>query len=359
MLTFKILIDNRKEADSTEQNTLISEHALSIFIEYNGIKILCDTGASASFISNAANMGVDLSSVDICFISHGHSDHTGGIVEFINKVNSKCNIYLSDQIQGKKFYSCRGGKERDISAPSLLSAPTLLSAPSQHSVPTQHIAPTRLSIQFTSSQLKPITNSCQIAPNIFVVTPCDYGYPKPIGNRHLSVCRMNSTSNAARECPNSAQKYSNTAQECSSSAQECSSSAQECSSSAQECSNAVQDTFSHELALAIATPKGLVIFSPCTHNGIFNVIESCKEQTGTSNVHTFIGGLHLVDNSPTDEYETTAQITEVAQTFVHKYNNAQLFTGHCTGNIAINILNEVMPEAQFKVFYTGFETTLL
>ena len=299
MLTFKILIDNRKEANPAEKNPLISEHALSIFIEYNGIKILCDTGASSSFMKNAAFMGVDLSNIDFCFISHGHSDHTGGIVEYMNKVNNKCSIYLSDQIKGKKFHSCRGGKQRDISAPSLLSAP---------------------------SQLKPITGSCQIVPGIFAITPSDYGYPKPIGNKYLTSCAVNNNSDSAHKGANSIQ----------------------------ECSCAVPDTFSHELALAIATPKGLVIFSPCTHNGIFNVIESCKEQTGISNVHAFIGGLHLVDDC-----ETSEQIAHTAKTFMHKYNNAQLFTGHCTGNIAINILNEVMPETQFKVFHTGFQASLL
>ena len=299
MLTFKILIDNRKKENPTEQNTLNSEHALSIFIEYNEIKILCDTGASSLFIENASAMGVDLGDIDFCFISHGHSDHTGGLVEFLNKVNNKCNIYLSGQIKGKKFYSCRGGKQRDISAPSLLAAP---------------------------SQLKTITSSCHITPDIFAITPSDYGYPKPIGNKYLTVCAVNDNSDSAHEDANSVQG----------------------------CSNAVPDTFSHELALAIATPKGLVIFSPCTHNGIFNVIESCKEYTGISDVYAFIGGLHLVDDC-----ESAEQIALTAKTFMHKYSNAQLFTGHCTGNIAINILHENLPDTQFKVFYTGFETSLL
>jgi 7,8-dihydropterin-6-yl-methyl-4-(beta-D-ribofuranosyl)aminobenzene 5'-phosphate synthase len=46
-------------------------------------KILLDTGASDVFIRNAELLGIDLSDVDYVFISHGHSDHAGGLRYFL------------------------------------------------------------------------------------------------------------------------------------------------------------------------------------------------------------------------------------------------------------------------------------
>ena len=110
MLSFKILADNR----IGNSCGLMPEHGLSIYIQYNGTNILCDTGASHRFISNAAYMNIRLSETDRCFISHGHSDHTGGLAHFLKNAPEKCRVYLSGQIKGNNFYSCRRGVKRDI-----------------------------------------------------------------------------------------------------------------------------------------------------------------------------------------------------------------------------------------------------
>ena len=43
----------------------------------------------------------------------------------------------------------------------------------------------------------------------------------------------------------------------------------------------------------------------------------------------------------------------------YDYFSVSVYTQSHTGNIAINILNQAMPEAQFKVFHTGFQASLL
>jgi len=52
-------------------------------------------------------------------------------------------------------------------------------------------------------------------------------------------------------------------------------------------------------ALAIKTPKGLVVVSGCSHSGICNIIEYAKKVSGVQNVHSVIGGFHLskLDNA--------------------------------------------------------------
>lgn len=73
---------------------LAAEHGLSLYIETENHRILFDAGQSAAFADNAEKLGVDLSRVDICILSHGHYDHGGGLKRFID-VNHTAPIYVS------------------------------------------------------------------------------------------------------------------------------------------------------------------------------------------------------------------------------------------------------------------------
>lgn len=66
-----------------------AEHGLCLFIETGGKKILFDTGYSDAFIKNAALMDIDLTDLDAVAISHGHNDHTWGLVSLIRYYESK------------------------------------------------------------------------------------------------------------------------------------------------------------------------------------------------------------------------------------------------------------------------------
>ena len=57
-----------------------AEHGLSMLLEYGGKKLLFDTGAGSVLPGNSEKMNIDLSSVDGVILSHGHRDHTGGLV---------------------------------------------------------------------------------------------------------------------------------------------------------------------------------------------------------------------------------------------------------------------------------------
>ena len=58
---------------------LQAEHGLSLLIENNGYKILFDTGQSDLFIHNATLSDIEIAEVNFLILSHGHSDHTGGL----------------------------------------------------------------------------------------------------------------------------------------------------------------------------------------------------------------------------------------------------------------------------------------
>ncbi|MBQ8413633.1 MAG: MBL fold metallo-hydrolase [Clostridia bacterium] len=79
--------------NTSRRDDIRSEHGLSLYIEACGKKILFDMGQSDIFYDNALALGVDISSVDIAIISHGHYDHGGGLKRFL-EINGSAPIYI-------------------------------------------------------------------------------------------------------------------------------------------------------------------------------------------------------------------------------------------------------------------------
>ncbi len=66
-------------SDNAAAEGFAREHGLSLLVEHRGVRILFDTGSGETFAGNAARMGVDVRSCGAVVISHGHSDHSGGL----------------------------------------------------------------------------------------------------------------------------------------------------------------------------------------------------------------------------------------------------------------------------------------
>jgi len=101
-LEVTVLIDNYTDAlliQSTDMvkrprtpppNVPLAEHGLSCLLKvYKGAEehvVLMDAGVSSTcFFHNARVLDVDLSKVEAVVLSHGHPDHFGALVEFLNK----------------------------------------------------------------------------------------------------------------------------------------------------------------------------------------------------------------------------------------------------------------------------------
>lgn len=91
---------------------LVAEHGLSLYIETQKHKLLVDTGQSEKTWENAKAKGVDISQVDTVILSHGHYDHSGGLMSFVAK-NPNAVIYMRDNAGGE-YYSYKQGKEKYI-----------------------------------------------------------------------------------------------------------------------------------------------------------------------------------------------------------------------------------------------------
>ena len=101
-MTWTVISDNRSNNPELE-----TEHGLSILLQTERHKILLDTGASDVFMRNAEQMGINLSDVDYVFISHGHSDHAGGL-RYLLEHNQQARIIVSPDAMSGKFFSKRG-----------------------------------------------------------------------------------------------------------------------------------------------------------------------------------------------------------------------------------------------------------
>ena len=92
----QILIDNIAgscAAQGERPRKLFGEWGLSVYVEYDGHKVLLDTGASHLFAKNAKVIGIDLSQVDIGVLSHAHYDHANGMAKFFS-LNKTARFYL-------------------------------------------------------------------------------------------------------------------------------------------------------------------------------------------------------------------------------------------------------------------------
>lgn len=71
-----VLVDNSTLID----RYFLGEPALSFLLQDQDFKLLFDTGYSDAFLHNARSMDINILDIDYIVLSHGHIDHTGGLI---------------------------------------------------------------------------------------------------------------------------------------------------------------------------------------------------------------------------------------------------------------------------------------
>lgn len=254
------------------------EHGLSLVLSTPQMHILLDTGPSGRFIQHAAQLGIDLSTVDYVFLSHGHIDHTGGLRPFL-EINSKARVIVAEEALNSHLFSHRNGR-KDIGTND----------------------------EFNDSKHRIIHNLSAISHtniHIFATTTTDFQAPKA----NATLTRVNATGE-------------------------------------------VPDNFSHERILTIEDESKLIVYTGCAHKGILNILAEVENRLGRP-ADIAIGGLHLPDG----DFETEAEIMELATQLKTHFPNTRLLTGHCTGEKAFAILQRELG-SQIQLFYTGLSINL-
>ena len=102
-----VLSDNIKP----KKSYLKTEHGLSLLIEKDGYNVLFDTGGpNGTAIQNAKLLNLELSQIDAVVISHGHNDHTGGLLDFF-KLNKNTPVYLKKEALNPHYTGSGSNKE--------------------------------------------------------------------------------------------------------------------------------------------------------------------------------------------------------------------------------------------------------
>ena len=105
-LRIRVVVENSTSIRNIE---LVGKHGLGLFIEAekeNGEKkvILMDVGPSPDVTTHNLNiLKPDLSKVNLIFLSHGHYDHTGGLIEVLKKIGRSVPIIAHPKIFSPKY----------------------------------------------------------------------------------------------------------------------------------------------------------------------------------------------------------------------------------------------------------------
>lgn len=94
------------------------------------------------------------------------------------------------------------------------------------------------------------------------------------------------------------------------------------------------DSFDHEQSLVFDTPKGLFVMNSCSHGGADNIVKEIEATFPGKKIYAILGGFHLF------RYKD-----EVVRAFAERLRELdvqKIYTGHCTGNRAFEILHEVL-----------------
>ncbi len=233
---------------------VLAEWGLSVLVDTGEAKVLFDTGASSSVPHNVRLMGVELAQIDRIALSHGHYDHTGGLMGVLRQAGKPIDIVAHPDMWANK-YAKAGDFERYIGIPFKREDLEAIGA------------------SFTLSE-----GPVWITDNI--VTTGEV----PMVTEYEEIEPMMQVKEDDRFLP---------------------------------------DPFRDDQALVVKTELGLVVILGCAHRGAINTVIRAREVTGVEQVHTIIGGTHLVRASEERITLTAAALQEMGV--------QRVGVSHCTG----------------------------
>ena len=215
---------------------LACEHGLSVLIETGDHVILFDTGATGKAVTNARKLGIDLNRVDHIVVSHGHYDHSGGLMFLLQFLKKQPAVFL-----GKGFFppAMRYDHFTDEDGKEVWES-------IGNEFTYRQLEDIGCPIHFCSEDVTALSDDVLIFKN----------FPMHTSFEHLNPhFRVGQTEGGRL------------------------------------------DTFDDEIALGLKTDKGLVVLVGCSHRGIVNMLDTIASRTELP-ICGVIGGTHLVGATP-------------------------------------------------------------
>jgi len=94
------------------------------------------------------------------------------------------------------------------------------------------------------------------------------------------------------------------------------------------------DSFDHEQSLVFDTPQGLFIMNSCSHAGADNIVKEIEATFPGKRIYAMLGGFHL--------FRYRDEVVRAFAERLRELDVQKIYTGHCTGNRAYEILRGVL-----------------
>ena len=234
------------------RKTLHSEWGLSLALESrigsDTRNLLLDFGYTPNaMLNNMEFMGIDGAKMQGLIVSHGHNDHFGGMLGFLEKFRDKLPDDLTLYVGGEDNFCNR-------------------------------VAPRGASGQFTDTG---VIDRRDLEKHRLKIVSCEQ---PTVVMGHAFTTGMIQRRSFERILPNTMVEYfkrNNVGCEMP-------------EANAKAGGKPVADTHIHEHATCVnVKDRGLVVISSCGHGGIVNSVRQAMEVSGVNKVHAVLGGFHL------------------------------------------------------------------
>lgn len=91
---------------------LLGEHGFACLVDCAAGRLLFDTGQGQALLHNLAVLDIDAASIDAVILSHGHYDHSGGLLPLLQQVGPRA-VYAHPEIFGERYFM-KGDELRPI-----------------------------------------------------------------------------------------------------------------------------------------------------------------------------------------------------------------------------------------------------
>jgi len=246
-------------------------------------------------LNNMEILGVDPSGFDAMVLSHGHYDHFGGMVGFLNAHGKALKRKLPFYVGGEDCFCLRrnaGGNFGALDRKAIVDSDLSLMMASEPALIADH--------GFTTGRIGQTSFEQPLQPTKEIVGIFDgFGcFPEAMPPEKNS-------------------------------------------------GDYITDDFEHEIATSyMVRGNGLVVLTSCSHRGVINAVRQAMKAANTDRVHAVLGGFHIVPPLGDDYIRRTIE-------GFRAIDPDHLIVGHCTGDRFYDLARDALGD---KVIHSAVGT---